>query len=158
MLPSHAFGLGGLISTSAPGFGGTVRAWPGRRFGVQVEASRHVLHSADAAGHINTFEIAPSVMYALPELATETVWLRPFAAGGMSWRRASWGALAPIPDAGLIANGTGFQAFGGLETTLPGMPQFALGVDAGYQKWRTSFGAFEPSNLRFSLSGHWYVK
>ena len=158
MLPSHVFGFGGLISTSAPGFGGTVRVWSDHRFGVQVEASRHVLRSADAAGQVNTFEMAPSVMYSLPGLATETVWLRPYAGGGMSWRRASWGALAPLPEGGLPANSTGFHAFGGLETTLPGMPQFALGVDVGYQKWRTSFGAFEPNNVRFSLSGHWYVK
>jgi len=158
MLPSHSVGFGGLISTSAPGFGGTVRAWSGHRLGVQVEASRHTLHSADAAGQINTFELAPSALFSLPGLATETVWLRPYAAGGISWRRASWSALAPLPEAGLPTNSMGFHAFGGLETTLPGMPQFALGVDVGYQKWRTTFGTFEPNKVRFSLSGHWYIK
>jgi hypothetical protein len=38
------------------------------------------------------------------------------------------------------------------------MPQFSISAELGYRWLRPSFDGFEPRQLGFSLSGHWYVR
>ena len=52
----------------------------------------------------------------------------------------------------------GYQAFGGAETTLAGLPQFSLSADAGYRRTRSTFAGFDKDRIAIAISGHWYVK
>jgi hypothetical protein len=52
----------------------------------------------------------------------------------------------------------GYEAFGGAEATLAAMPQLSISADVGYRWSRPSINGFEPRQVAFSLSGHWYVK
>lgn len=154
-LPSHIFGLGGRMSASTPGFGATARTWWGNRLGFQFDASRYLLDSVAAPGHLTSIQFAPSVLYSLPDGVSDSLWVRPYLGAGGSLYRAtlSGGTSSLTTDKGL-----GFQAFGGGEATFSGVPRFALSADIGYRWSRTSFVGFEPRKIGFSLSAHWYVK
>ena len=144
-LPQHHIGIGALLNTSTLRFGGSARAWLGRRFGVQFSMSRPELASADGQ-LIPSTQFAPSAMYALPEGVTDSVWVRPYVGTGPRFYRAS------------LETRLGYETFGGAEVTFSAMPQFALSADMGYRWRRPSLGDFMPQQTAFSLSGHWYLK
>jgi hypothetical protein len=147
-LPLHRIGMGALmnsVNVSAPGFGATARTWWGHRVGVQFNASRPQLESADGRSLTST-QFAPSILYSLPEGVTNSVWLRPYVGGGPRLYRAN------------LETRLGYEAFGGAEATLASMPQFAFSADVGFRWSRPSFNGFEPRQIGLSLSGHWYVK
>jgi hypothetical protein len=143
-LPEHHIGIGVLLNTSTLRFGGSTRAWWGRRFGVQFSMSRPELASADGQ-LIPSTQLAPSVMYALPEAVTDSVWMRPYVGTGPRFYRAN------------VETRLGYETFGGAEITFAALPQFALSADAGYRWRRPSLGDFKPQQTAFSLSGHWYL-
>lgn len=144
-LPQHRIGMGALMDVSKPGFGATARTWWKHRLGVQFNASRPRLESADGQSVTST-QFAPSVLYSLPDGLISSVWLRPYLGAGPRFYRAN------------LETQLGYEAFGGAEATLAAMPQFALSADMGYRWSRPSFNGFEPRRIGFSLSGHWYVK
>jgi hypothetical protein len=144
-LPPHRIGMGALMHASTPGFGATARTWWDHRIGVQFSVARPQLESADGRLMTST-QFAPSVLYSLPEGVTTSVWLRPYVGAGPRLYRAN------------VKTGLGYEAFGGAEATLSAMPQFALSADMGYRWSRPSIDGFQPRQIGFSISGHWYVK
>jgi hypothetical protein len=86
------------------------------------------------------------MLYSLPDGVTDSVWLRPYLGAGPRLYRVN------------LETRLGFEAFGGAEATLAAMPQFAVSADMGYRWWRPTISGFEPRQIAFSLSGHWYVK
>jgi hypothetical protein len=144
-LPQHRVGMGALMNTSQPGFGVTARTWWKHRLGVQFSASRPQLESADGR-LVTSTQLAPSVLYSLPDSVTKSMWLRPYLGAGPRIYRTN------------LETGFGSEAFGGAEATLAAMPQLTLSADIGYRWARPSFNGFEPQRIGFSLSGHWYVK
>ena len=144
-LPSHHIGIGALVHGAEPKFGATARTWWKRRLGVQFSASRPQIESSDGQ-LVPSTQLAPSVLYALLDSVTNSVWLRPYIGVGPRFYRAN------------LQNGFGYEAFGGAEATLAAMPQFALSADVGYRWSRPSLNGFEPRQIGFSLSAHWYMK
>jgi hypothetical protein len=157
--PSHIVGLGGRMGGSALGFGATARAWPWsrNRLGIQLEVSRTALTSTVAPGRLTSIQLAPSLLHSLKDRVSDYVWVRPYVGAGASFSRSIFSGASDI--GGSVADKSlGFQAFGGGELTFPNVPRFALSADLGYQWARTPFTGFEVGALRFSVSGHWYVK
>lgn len=144
-LPQHRIGMGASMNVSKPGFGATARTWWKHRLGVQFNASRPRLESADGQSVTST-QFAPSVLYSLPDGLISSVWLRPYLGAGPRFYRAN------------LETQLGYEAFGGAEATFAAMPQLALSADMGYRWSRPSFNGFQPRQLGFSLAGHWYVK
>ena len=144
-LPPHHIGIGALLNTSTLRFGGSARAWLGRRFGAEFSMSRPELTSADGQ-LIPSTQFAPSAMYALPEGVTDSLWVRPYLGTGPRFYRSH------------LETRLGYETFGGAEVMFAAMPQFALSADMGYRWRRPSLGDFKPQQTAFSLSGHWYLK
>ena len=144
-LPPHRVGGGASMNASQSGVGATARMWWNSRLGAQFNASRPQLESADGR-LVTSTQFAPSVLYALPDSVTNSMWLRPYLGAGPRVYRSS------------LETGLGFEAFGGAEATLAAMPQLTLSADVGYRLARPSFNGFEPQRIGFSLSAHWYVK
>ena len=158
VLPNHVVGVGGRMSSFASDLGGAARAWVNGRLGVQFDVSRSRIASIDGKGHATSLQFAPSVLYALPDGVTNSFWVRPYVGAGSSFYRATSvsGTLSadPLPE----NKGMAFRAFGGVEATFAGAPQFALSVDVGHSWRQTSFAGSAPDRIGLSLSGHWYVK
>jgi hypothetical protein len=144
-LPPRRLGLGASMNSSTMRFGLTARTWWNNRLGVQFYASRPQIESADGQS-IPAMQVAPSVVYSLPDAVTNAMWLRPYVGAGPRVYHAH------------DQTGLGYEAFGGAEATLAAMPQFSLSADVGYRWSRPSIDGFEPRQVAFSLSGHWYVK
>jgi hypothetical protein len=154
-LPNHHIGLGVRMTPTAQGFGATSRAWLGSRVGVQFEVSRHHLDNINSPAGMTSMQFAPSALYSLPNVVTDSLWLRPYVGGGVSFNRlSSSAALTGSP----VDTSMGYQAFGGAETTLAGLPQFSLSADAGYRRARSTFAGFDKDRIAIAISGHWYVK
>lgn len=158
VLPNHVVGVGGRMSSFASDLGGAARAWVNGRLGVQFEVSRSRMASIDGQGHATSLQFAPSVLYALPDGATDSFWVRPYVGAGSSFYRATLVSGTLSPDSLPANRGMAFRAFGGVEATFAGAPQFALSVDVGHSWRQTSFAGSAPDRIGLSLSGHWYVK
>ena len=116
---SRVVGFGGRMGGSTLGFGATLRGWTGKRLGVQAEVSRYAISSAVAPGSVTLLEIAPSVLFSLPDRVGDYVWLRPYIGGGASLQRATQAGFGSTSE-------TGFQAFGGGEFTFASAPRLAV--------------------------------
>ena len=156
--PTHVVGLGGQMSGATPGFGFTSRIWSRSRLGVQLELSRSRLTSTVSPERVESTQFAPSVIYALPDYMTDSIWLRPYFGGGAALARSKWSAGTPEVSAAVTESAFGFRGFGGAEVTIPNLPRFAVSADVGYQWTEQPFPGFELGGLGFSVSGHWYVK
>jgi hypothetical protein len=148
---SRVMSFGGRMGGSALGFGGAVRGWSRNRLGLQVEVSRYSLTSPIATGRVTTMEIAPSVLYSLPNRVGDYVWLRPYVGGGLNLQRSTQSGFGS-------ASKTGFQAFGGGEFTFAGAPRLAVSTDVGYRKANAPYEGFELGDVRLSVGAHWYLK
>jgi hypothetical protein len=158
VLPIHVVGVGGRVSSSVSDLGAAARAWVNGRLGVQFEVSRSRMAGIDAKEHATSLKFAPSVLYSLPDGVTNSVWVRPYVGAGSSFYRATLDRGTSSADPLPANKGMAFRAFGGVEATYAGAPQFAFSVDVG-RSWRqTSFAGSEPDRIGLSLSGHWYVK
>lgn len=156
-LPTHTLGLGGWMGNSVPAYGVTTRAW-WRHLGLQVEASRGALASSIAPGRLTSEQIAPGLLYSLPDMVTPFLWLRPYVGGGAILSRETLNAATPIAGDSASDNNFGLQALGGTELTFPSVPRFALGIDFMYMRPRTPFAGFEVGGPGVAVSAHWYVK
>lgn len=145
LLPSHRLGVGALSDTSKPAFGATTRMWMGNSIGFQFNLARPQLESLDGRRMTST-QFAPSAIVAMPDALTNAMWLRPYVGGGPRVYRAN------------LQNQIGYEAFGGAEATLAGLPQLALSADIAYRWRRPSFDGFEPNRIGFSIAAHWYVR
>ena len=96
---------------------------------------------------VTSTQFAPSVLYALPDGVTNSMWLRPYLGAGPRVYRAN------------LETRLGYEAFGGAEATLAAMPQVTHSAPTWAIDWsRPSINGFEPRRIGFSLSGHWSVK
>jgi len=144
-LPPRRIGMGASMNSSTMRFGVTARTWWDNRLGVQFYASRPQIESPDGQS-IPATQFAPSVLYSLPDGVTNSMWFRPYVGAGPRLYRAN------------LETGLGYEALSGVEATLAAMPQFAISADVGYRWSRPSLSGFQPRQIGFSLSGHWYVK
>ena len=154
--PAHTFGLGGRVGTVQE-LGVTTRLWSRQRFGVQAEVLRSSETTALATGRVTTLEFAPAGIYQFPDRVTDNVWIRPYLGAAPSFRRATLKLTGDTEDP-VRHSSVGLRAFGGGELTFPGAPRFAVSADVGYLWAETPFVGFDPSGVRFSISGHWYMK
>lgn len=156
--PTHVVGLGGQMSGATPGFGFTSRIWSRSRLGVQLDLSRSRLTSTSSPERVESTEFAPSVIYALPDYVTDSIWLRPYFGGGAALTRSKLNAGTPEVTPSVTESAFGLRGFGGAEVTIPNLPRFAVSADVGYRWSEQPFAGFELGGLGFSISGHWYVK
>ena len=156
--PSHRIGLGGQVTGSTLGYGGSARLWSRRRLGVQVDVSRYALTSQVMPGRVTSFEFAPGILYSLPDRVSDYFWLRPYLGASVAFQRHRF---AETSTAGLAVSESrvGYHAFGGGEVTFASVPRFALSADVGYRSAdETPFAGFALGNVAFSISGRWYVR
>lgn len=154
--PTHIVGFGGQMTGATFGYGGTMRAWPEGRLGVQVDLSRTSMTSATAPGSMTSTQFAPSALYSITDRVTDYVWFRPYVGSGVSFIREK---LTGLPDdVNQNANTIGLRVFGGAELTVAAVPRLGVSADVGYRWAETSFSGFETRGLGFSISAHWYVK
>jgi len=149
--PAHGLGFGGRVSGSTVGFGATARGWSRKRLGLQLDVSRYALTSPTAPGRVTSLQVAPSVLYSLPDRVTDYFWLRPYVGAGVNLSRSTQAGFGSTSK-------SGFQAFGGGEMTFASVPRFAVSADVGYRSSRAPFDGFELGGMNFSISGHWYVR
>jgi hypothetical protein len=154
---SHALGLGARMGNSPMGFGVGARAWRRKGFGAQVDVSRYALDSAVTAQHLTSFEIEPSVTFALADKVGDYLWVRPYVGSGVMIQRQSLNNGQP-GAVNTTSNGWGWQAFAGGEMTFAGAPQFAVSADVGYRRLNTPVEGFDLGGVGLSVSAHWYVK
>jgi hypothetical protein len=153
--PAHALGVGGRVGGPGFGVGVAARGWSRERFGVQVELSRFT--PADDPWRQATVQLAPSVIYALPDRVSDYWWLRPYVGGGPSLQHRASGAVLPGESDPLAGTRFGFQVFGGGEVTLSSLPRFALSADVGYRQ-QPSIAGVDSGGFGVVVSGHWYVR
>ena len=67
---------------STLGLGASGRAWVGDRFGIQLNVSRYSPSSAVGQERLTTMQVAPSVLYSLPDKLTDYVWFSRTSAAG----------------------------------------------------------------------------
>ena len=154
---SHGLGIGARVGNSPMGFGVGARAWRRKGFGAQVDVSRYALDSAVTAQHLTSFEIEPSVTFALADKVGDYLWLRPYVGSGVMIRRQSLNN-GPPGAVSTTSNGWGWQAFAGGEMTFAGAPQFAVSADLGYRRLNTPVEGFDLGGVGLSVSAHWYIK
>ncbi len=154
--PTHVLGLGGQVSGSTLGFGGSGRFWTRRGLGVQFEVSRYAQTNAALPGRMTSVRFAPSVLYSLPDRVTDYFWLRPYVGGGVNLHRQTLSDPAAV--SALTNRTRGYQAFGGGEITLPSVTRFALSADIGYRWGKATFPGFDIGGMGFAVSGHWYLR
>jgi hypothetical protein len=146
--PAHTFAVGGLVGGPGLGIGASARAWPHERVGFQMELSREA--HGDAPARVTSMQLAPSLMFALPDRVTDYMWLRPYVGAGPTFQRQT---LDIVSESRL-----GFQGFGGAEVTLPSVQQLALSADVRYHWFDAPLLAVENSGIGVSVSAHWYFK
>jgi hypothetical protein len=161
VLPPHMLGMGARINALTPGFGAgfgvTTRNWWHSGVGVQFEMLHSRLGNLVGPGHVTSLQFAPSVMYSLPDAVANSLWVRPYVGGGISFNRTSTNSTGTsLQNAGSETR-KGWQAFGGVETTFAAMPQVAWSAELGYRRLETSTIGFEPKRLSIALAGHWYL-
>jgi hypothetical protein len=154
---SHVLGFGGVLGTM-DSVGATARAWRDNRFGMQIGFTRDVMTGDVTAGRVTSIQVEPAVVYRLFDFVSDYFWIRPYVGSGLSIRRQTLHASAPVGAEVTPSNGVGLRVFGGTELTFAGLPRFALSVDVGYRRLPTPFAGFADDRVSASLSGHWYVK
>jgi opacity protein-like surface antigen len=156
--PTHLVGLGGQFTGATPGVGFTSRIWSRNRLGVQLDLSRSRMTTSTSPERLESTTFAPSVVYALADHVSDSVWLRPYVGGGGAFVKSSLKSGTPEVTTPVTDSRFTWRTFGGLEVTLPNVPRFAISADAGYEWSKQPFPGFEVGGPGFSVAGHWYVK
>jgi hypothetical protein len=158
---THFMGIGArmaALTPLAPKLGVTGRLWSRKRVGVQLEIMRDATTNAATAERVTSLQFAPGLLYALPSTVSDYVWVRPYFGGGPAIYRSTLRSTDQTEIASSSSSALGLQFFGGSEFTFAGLPRFALSADAGYRRMPTGPLGFEHRNVRFALSGHWFVR
>lgn len=152
---SHLVGVGGVFA-SMRSVGATGRVWRADRFGLQAAFAREAMTSGTVPGRLTTMQFEPGVLYALADLVSDYVWVRPYVGTSLSVRqetlRDSWSG------ADASSTGLGVRAFGGAEFTFASVPRFGVSVDLGYRRVPAPFSGFDAAPVSAAIAGHWYVK
>ena len=154
--PRHSLGFGGRMAGLTGKIGATGRFWSRAGLGVQLEVLRAARTQTATATRVTALQFAPGVLYALPNLVSDYIWIRPYVAGGPTIHHLT--VQRADLEASSLGNKVGAQVFGGGEITFAGLPHFALSADMGYRKMPAEIAAFESRRIRFALSGHWFVR
>jgi hypothetical protein len=155
-LPSHVIGVGARLGSAEVGMAITGRAWAYGPLGLQVEAGQSTYTSAFAGGLVKSLQLAPTVIYSLPDVVTNAVWARPYLGAGLSFHRAT--LRSEFGEADAVTRFRGSHMLGGAEFTWANLPQLTLSADLRQQWAPETFAGFELGGLGASLSAHWYVK
>jgi hypothetical protein len=156
--PTHLVGFGGQLSGATPGFGFTSRIWSRSRLGVQLDLSRSRMTTSATPERLESTQFAPSVVYAIADHVSDSIWLRPYVGGGGAFVKSTLKSGTPEVATPVSDSRFTVRTFGGLEVTLPNVPRFAISADAGYEWSKQPFPGFEVGGVGFSVAGHWYVK
>jgi hypothetical protein len=156
--PTHVVGIGGKLTGSTLGYGISGRTWSRGRFGVQVDLSRTKMATVGASEQVTMVQFAPSMLYSLPDLMSDYVWIRPYAGAGASINRHTFRLGAADTGLSVSDNAFGFRTFGGGEFTFASMPRFTVSADLGYDWTKSPFIGYDFGGFGFGVSGHWYVK
>lgn len=143
---------------STLGLGASARASVGHRFRLQLEVSRYTHTIAVAQPRLTSVQIAPSLLYSLPDKVTDYVWVRPYFGGGVAMYRSTLSSGTSAAGDSLADSRLGRQVFGGAEVAFASVPRFSLSTDFGYRWPQTPFVGFELGGRGLSVSGHWYVR
>src|SRR6185503_13139816 len=130
--------------------------WSRSRIGIQVDASRYAMSGVNST-QLTSLELAPSVVFGLPDRVGDYLWVRPYVGSGVMIRRQSLDS-GLAGTASTSSNGLGWQAFGGGELTFAGAPQLAVSADVGYRRLNNQVEGFDAGGVGLSVSAHWYVK
>ena len=159
-LPSHVVGFGGRIGMREMGFAATGRAWTHGPLGLQIEAGQSTYTPGAVTGQLRSMQLAPSVIFSLPDLVTNALWVRPYAGGGINLHRAT--LRSAFGGANEVEQVIGSHIIGGAEFTSANVPQFAVSADLR-QQWAPTifsdtFTDFDLGGFGVAFSAHWYVK
>jgi hypothetical protein len=134
----------------------TGRAWAYGPLGLQVEAGQSTYTSAVAGGLVKSLQLAPTVIYSLPDVVTNAVWARPYLGAGLNFHRAT--LRSEFGEADAVTRFRGSHLLGGAEFTWANLPQLTLSADLRQQWAPPTFTGFELGGFAASMSAHWYVK
>ena len=154
--PTHTLGFGARIGGSSLGVGGSVRGWKGRRLGAQFDVSHYAISSLNQVGSLSATQFGPSLLFAMNDRVTDTMWMRPYLGAGLDFSHAT--LSYPTPGLEQTSNTMGFRIFGGGELTMSGLPQFGISLDVGYYQMPAPFVGWETKGLGAAVSGHWYPR
>jgi Bacterial SH3 domain len=154
--PTHTIGFGARIGGSSLGVGGSVRGWPGRRLGAQFDVSHYAMSSLTQVGSFSATQFGPSVLFAMNDRVTDTMWMRPYLGAGLDISHATLSNITP--GVSETSNTMGYRIFGGGELTLSGLPQFGVSLDIGYYQMPAPFVGWETKGFGAAVSGHWYPR
>jgi hypothetical protein len=154
-LPSHLVGVGGALGNGPRGFAATARAWSRDRFGVQIEIGQST--RTGAATHLRSAQFVQSLIYSLPNLVSNTFWVRPYVGSGINVYHSTLSSAIPgIADA--VDSGFAYQVLGGAELTWANLPQVALSAGVRQQFAPHTPAAFDLGGFGVALSAHWYIR
>jgi len=156
--PAHIVGFGGQMGHAAFGSGLSTRTWLSDRVGLQLEFARSPLSDPVLEDRRTAVQFSPSVLFALPNLMTDYVWVRPYLGSGPRFLRQTVGMGPQAGGVTLSKNSLGFQAFGGSELTFSSIARFTLSADVRYGWIQEDQVSSELGGLGFAVSAHWYVK
>jgi hypothetical protein len=154
--PTRGMGVG-IVGGSTPGFGASARLWSKSSLGVQLQISRHSFNSTDLLSRATATDIAPSLLFSMPDHPNDRLWWRPYVGLAGHYVHASRTDLIYL-YATETANTFGARLFAGAEMAFVRMPRFTISADAGYYHLRPPFVGLDPTGVGFALSGHWYMK
>jgi hypothetical protein len=154
--PTHTIGFGARIGGSSLGVGGSVRGWSGRRLGAQFDVSHYAMSSLNQVGSLSAMQFGPSVLFAMNDRVTDTMWMRPYLGAGLDFSHATLSNITPgVSD---TSNTLGYRIFGGTEVTMSGLPQIGVSLDLGYYQMPAPFVGWETKGFGAAVSGHWYPR
>jgi hypothetical protein len=154
--PTHTIGFGARLGGSSLGVGGSVRGWTGRRLGAQFDVSHYAMSSLTQVGSFSATQFGPSVLFAMNDRVTDTMWMRPYLGAGLDISHATLSNITP--GVSQTSNTMGYRIVGGGELTLSGLPQFGVSLDVGYYQMPAPFVGWETKGFGAAVSGHWYPR
>jgi hypothetical protein len=154
--PTHTIGFGARLGGSSLGVGGSVRGWTGRRVGAQFDVSHYAMSSLTQVGSFSATQFGPSLLFAMNDRVTDTMWMRPYLGAGLDISHATLSNITP--GVSQTSNTMGYRIFGGGELTLSGLPQFGVSLDIGYYQMPAPFVGWETKGFGAAVSGHWYPR
>jgi hypothetical protein len=154
--PTRGVGVG-IVGGSTPGFGASARLWSKSSLGVQLQISRHSFNSTDLLSRASATDIAPGLLFSMPDHPNDRLWWRPYVGLAGHYVHASRTDLIYL-YATETASTFGARVFAGAEMAFVRLPQFTISADAGYYHLQPPFVGLDPSGVGFALSGHWYMK
>src|SRR6185503_2843279 len=160
----HTVGLGSQVSVSNRGAGGGGRFWFGERLGRNINVGWYnprytVAGTTGRPG--STFGAFPSFILMLrkPD-GTRDIDVRPYIGGGMSYIS---GSQRVINNSGIYeyqrANGTGGQAFGGVELTFKEADWMTISAEGIYYRLPVRIvNSQVVDGFNYLLAFHFYLK